>query len=69
MHVITALEATSGSEGYYHILNDAETGSVCGAVKTDSLFGGHAHEILSQAEAEHRGLQPCKRCLTYTGDS
>lgn len=69
MNVITTLEAESVSEGYYHILNATETGSVCGAIKIeDSLFGSHANEILSRTEAEQRDLQPCTRCLTYTGD-
>lgn len=68
MDVITALEAASGADGYYHILNQAETGSVCGAVKDDSLFSGHAHDILPRTEAEQQGLQPCDRCMTYSGN-
>ena len=68
--MIIATEAKHGDDGYYHILNEGETGSICGAVKTESLFSGdgHANEILSRAEAEQRGLQSCEHCMTYTGE-
>jgi hypothetical protein len=65
MDVITALEAASGEGGYYHLLNDEETASVCGTVQKDTLFAGQAHRILEKAEAERRGLQLCERCTDY----
>lgn len=69
MDVITALEAASGTEGYYHLLNDDETASVCGTVQKESLFAGQAHRILPQVEAERQGLKLCERCTDYAGDS
>ncbi|MFC4551550.1 MULTISPECIES: hypothetical protein [Halorussus] len=68
--VIITTEAKHGDDSYYHLLNEGETGSICGAVKTESLFSGndHANEILSRAEAEQRSLQSCEHCMTYTGE-
>lgn len=69
MDVITALEAASGEGGYYHLLNDDGTASVCGTVQNDSLFAGQAHRILPKIEAERQGLKLCERCTDYAGDS
>jgi hypothetical protein len=69
MDVITALEAASGDGGYYHLLNDEQTASVCGTVQKDTLFAGQAHRILPKIEAERQGLQLCKRCTDYAGTS
>lgn len=68
MHVITALEAEEGDAGFYHILREDETGSLCGAIQEDNLFSGQVGNVLSRSEAEERGLQPCENCLTYTGE-
>lgn len=67
MDVITALEAASGEGGYYHLLNDDQSASICGTVQKDTLFAGQAHQILSKAEAEKQGLKPCERCTDYAG--
>ncbi|WP_227378581.1 hypothetical protein [Haladaptatus halobius] len=68
MDVITAVDEQSGeTTGYYHLLNKYETESVCGTVNEDALESGHTHKILSRSDAEQRGLQPCDRCMTYTG--
>ncbi|WP_276302493.1 hypothetical protein [Halorussus lipolyticus] len=69
MDVITALEAASGDGGYYHLLNEDATASVCGTVQKDTLFAGQAHEILPKAEAEQQGLEPCARCIDYAEET
>lgn len=68
MRVITAREAEAVENGFYHVLDEQETKSACGAVQEDDLFAGDVGEILSRTEAEERGLQPCEKCLTYTGE-
>lgn len=68
MRVITAQEAEAIENGYYHLLDEHETKSVCGAVEEDDLFAGEVGDILTRKEAEERGLQPCEQCLTYTGE-
>jgi hypothetical protein len=62
MRVVTTREAASGNTGCYHILTEDGTQSLCGAVKEDQFFGGDAHEVLSQDEAERRDLRPCEKC-------
>lgn len=69
MQVITAQEAEAGDDGFYHIADETERKSVCGAVQDGNLFAGEVGELLSRTEAEERGLQPCEQCLTYTGES
>lgn len=68
MDVVTAPEADSDESGYYHLLNEEETGSICGAITDESLFAGNSLEVISQEEAENRGLQHCEECMTFTGD-
>lgn len=67
MRVITAKSSQTGENGCYHIIDECEIKSVCGVVEADNLFAGNVGEIISQNEAEERGLQPCDRCLMYTG--
>lgn len=69
MPVVTAPEAEATADGFYHILDETERKSVCGAIREDDTFAGEVGEILSRREAEERGLQPCEHCLTYTGQS
>ena len=68
MRVITSQETEGIDNGFYHVLHERETKSVCGAVKEDDLFAGGVGDVLSRKEAEERGLQPCEKCLTYTGE-
>lgn len=67
MRVITSLEAEAVKDGFYHILREGETRSLCGTVEADDQPAEQVGEVFSRKEAEERGLQPCEHCLTYAG--
>lgn len=68
MSVISDSVVVASDDGYYHILNTDETGSICGAITEQRAAADSAGECISHVEAERRGFQPCERCLTYPGD-
>ncbi|WP_135533789.1 MULTISPECIES: hypothetical protein [Halostella] len=64
MRVVTTREAESGNTGCYHIVDEENDQSLCGAVKEDQFFGGDAHEVFPRDVAEKRDLRPCEKCLS-----
>ena len=61
MGVISESAVVASDDGYYHILNTNETGSVCGTLEEKRMAADRAGERISRVEAEQRGFQPCER--------
>lgn len=62
MRTIIAQETKATNSGQYHVLNDAETGSLCGSINEESQFAADIAQTLSRVEAERGGLTICGRC-------
>ncbi len=62
MEAITAHETEESSSGRYHLLNEAETASLCGSINAESQFAADIRQRLSPETAERRGLTLCGRC-------
>ena len=62
MEVIIAQETKGKNSGSYHLLNKAETGSLCASINEESQFASNIAEVLSQDSAERRGFDLCGRC-------
>lgn len=67
MKVIIAQESKGKKTGNYHVLNDAETASLCGSINQESEFAADIVEVLSQESAERHGFDLCGRCA-YIAD-
>lgn len=62
MEVVTAHESKETDSGCYHLLNDANTASLCGSINDESQFAADISEVLARKEAEERGFYPCRLC-------
>ena len=62
MEAVIAQETKGKNTGFYHLLNDAGTGSLCASINEESQFASDIAEVLSQDSAERRGLNLCGRC-------
>ncbi|WP_435180697.1 hypothetical protein [Halorussus sp. AFM4] len=67
MEAVIAKETEASSGGRYHLLNEAETASLCGSINAESQFAADVHRRLSPAAAERRGLTLCGRCSHIAG--
>lgn len=62
MKAVIAYETKASSSGRYHLLNEAETASLCGSINAESQFAADIRQRLSREAAEQRGLTLCGRC-------
>lgn len=62
MEAVIAHETKASSPGRYHLLNEAETASLCGSINAESQFAADIRQRLSLEAAERRGLTICGRC-------
>ena len=62
--VILTQEGLESENGYFHFLRDEQTVSLCGVVNNESQFASQISKIISQQEAERRGLELCGRCAS-----
>ncbi|MFC4449222.1 hypothetical protein [Halorussus aquaticus] len=62
MKVVIAHESKEKNSGSYHVLNDAETASLCATVSEKSEFAADIVEVLSQESAKQHGFDLCGRC-------
>lgn len=61
MTVLT-IEALQTASGYYHILSENRTNSLCGSVSNESQFAAGMHRVLTRKQAENQGFDVCGLC-------
>ncbi len=67
MNAIIAHEAKEKDTGYYHLVNDRGTASLCGSLNDESPFASAIAERISQTVADQRSFRLCRRC-SYLAD-
>ena len=60
MNVITADEAATGNDAFYHIRNDTKRGSVCGHVQQNDLLADDAMKSSPERKQNHVASSPAK---------
>ena len=61
MTVLT-IEALQAASGYYHLLTEDRTRSLCGSVSAESQFAAGMHRVLTRERAEDRDFEVCGLC-------
>lgn len=62
MMVVLAIEALQTASGYYHLLTEDRTRSLCGGVSAESQFAAGMHRVLTREQAEDRDFEVCGLC-------
>lgn len=64
MAVLT-FEAQNTASGYYHLLSEDETRSLCGNVNAESQFAAEIGRVLTEERAASRGFEVCGLCDSF----